>query len=47
VRLGLGHISEVSGRAGRAGIEAVGGDGWEAIGERDAGENTSGNNTKT
>jgi len=36
-RLGFGHISEVPGRARRAGIEAVGGDGWGAIGEPDTG----------
>ena len=36
-RLGLGHIGEVQGGAGRAGIEAGSGDGWGAIGERDAG----------
>ena len=36
-RLGLGHISEMQGGAGRAGIEAGGGDGWGAIRERDAG----------
>ena len=36
-RLGLGHIGEVQGGAGRADIEAGSGDGWGAIGERDAG----------
>jgi len=35
--VGLGHIGDVPGGAGGAGIEAGGGDGWEVIGERDAG----------
>jgi len=34
--VGLGHIGEVPGVAGGAGIETGGCDGWEVIGERDA-----------
>ena len=36
-RMGLRHFGEVQAGAERAGIEAGGGDGWGAIGERDAG----------
>jgi len=36
-RLGLGHIGTEPGGAGRAGIEAGGGDGLEAIRERETG----------
>ena len=35
--VGVGHIGEVQSGAGRAGIEAGGGDGRGAIGERDTG----------
>ena len=35
--VGVGHVGEVQGGAGRAGIEAGRGDSRSAIGERDAG----------